>query len=319
MKTIRFAAAVAAMFVLLLPAAGPVFAAAEGSGTFKKDKAIEIPFGVPVDEAWAINPANYTVYERTDPDIKIPVAGVSLDQRKTTATLSFKDPLNTAEESEYFVDAKDVTSAGKVIGSRSFLIKKSQAQVLFTIILSAMLINNFVFTKYLGLCIFFGVSQKKETAVGMGITFTLVMTLTAIFCWLLYNYVLAVLHLSFLKIIVFIGTTAIFVQFVDTILRKVNPYLFKKLGVYLVLIVTNCIILAVPLMQTDRGYGFLQSISLGVGAGVGFAIALFLMACVREKLEVCRVPPTFAGLPIAFVVTGLFALAFLGFSGLSIF
>jgi len=318
MKTIRFFAAVAAMLVLLLPAAGPTFAAAaEGAGAFKKDKAIEIPFGVPVDEAWAKNPANYAVYEKPDPDIKIPVETVSLDARKTTATLGFKDPLNTA--AEYVVDAKDVTSAGKVIGSRSFLIKKSQAQVLFTIILGAMLINNFVFTKYLGLCIFFGVSQKKETAIGMGITFTLVMTLTAIFAWLLYNWVLKPLHLDFLKIIVFIGTTAIFVQFADTILRKVNPYLFKKLGVYLVLIVTNCIILAVPLIQTDSGYGPLQSISLGVGAGVGFAIALFLMACVREKLEVCRVPPTFAGLPIAFIVTGLFALAFLGFSGLSIF
>ena len=145
------------------------------------------------------------------------------------------------------------------------------------------------------------------------------MTLTAIFCWFLYNHVLEVLHLDFLKIIVFIGTTAIFVQFVDTILRKVNPYLFKKLGVFLVLIVTNCIILAVPLIQTDSGYGLASSTSLGLGAGVGFAIALFLMACVRERLEVCRVPPTFAGLPIAFIVTGLFALAFLGFSGLTIF
>jgi len=210
-------------------------------------------------------------------------------------------------------------SGGKVIGSRVYMVKKSQAQMLMAIILGAMLINNFVFTKYLGLCIFFGVSQKKETAVGMGITFTIVMVLTAVFAWLLYTYVLQVLHLDFLKIIVFIGTTAIFVQFMDTILRKVNPYLFKKLGVYLVLIVTNCIILAVPLINADSGHGPFESISLGVGAGIGFAIALFLMACVREKLEVCRVPPTFAGLPIAFIVTGLFALAFLGFSGLAIF
>jgi electron transport complex protein RnfA len=182
-----------------------------------------------------------------------------------------------------------------------------------------MLINNFVFTKYLGLCIFFGVSQKKETAIGMGITFTIVMVLSAIMCWALYVYVLAPYNLGFLKIIVFIGTTAIFVQAVDTILRKVNPYLFKKLGVFLVLIVTNCIVLAVPLINADSGYGPSESGFLGLGAGVGFAIALFLMACVREKLEVCNVPPTFRGLPIAFVVTGLFALAFLGFSGLSIF
>jgi len=287
------------------------------SGSFKKDTAIEISFGVPVDEPWAKDPAHYTVFEKSDPDIRIPVESTTLSPSKTAATLAFKEPLNTA--AEYIVEVKDVTSGGKVIGSRVYMVKKSQAQMLMAIILGAMLINNFVFTKYLGLCIFFGVSQKKETAVGMGITFTIVMVLTAVFAWLLYTYVLQVLHLDFLKIIVFIGTTAIFVQFMDTILRKVNPYLFKKLGVYLVLIVTNCIILAVPLINADSGHGPFESISLGVGAGIGFAIALFLMACVREKLEVCRVPPTFAGLPIAFIVTGLFALAFLGFSGLAIF
>ncbi|MDQ7783192.1 MAG: Rnf-Nqr domain containing protein [Desulfomonilaceae bacterium] len=317
MKIIRFLAAAGTVLALLVIAACPIFAATEGSGDFKNDKGIEIPFGVPVDESWAKDPANYNVYEKPDPDIRIPVDSISLDARRTTATLNFKDPLNTG--AEYIVDATDITSDGKVIGSRSFLVKKGEVQILLAIILGAMLINNFVFTKYLGLCIFFGVSQKKETAIGMGITFTLVMTLAAFFCWFLYNYVLEVLHLDFLKIIVFIGTTAIFVQFVDTILRKVNPYLFKTLGVYLVLIVTNCIVLAVPLIQTDSGYGPFESVSLGAGAGVGFAIALFLMACVREKLDVCRVPPTFVGLPIAFIVTGMFALAFLGFSGLSIF
>ena len=317
MKKLGYIASVGAVLALLLMISSPVFATEDGSGSFKKDQEIEISFGVPVDEAWAKDTANYTVYEKPDPDIKIPVASVTLTDRNTAAVLTFKDALNTA--AQYVVKAKDVMSDGKKIGSRTFLVEKSQAQVLLGIILAAMLINNFVFTKYLGLCIFFGVSQKKETAIGMGITFTLVMTLTSIFCWFLYNYVLEVLHLDFLKIIVFIGTTAIFVQFVDTILRKVNPYLFKKLGVYLVLIVTNCIILAVPLIQTDSGYGPFKSASLGVGAGVGFAIALFLMACVREKLELCRVPPCYAGLPIAFIVTGLFALAFLGFSGLSIF
>lgn len=301
----------------MLIAAPVAIAQDAGSGSFKKDTAIEISFGVPVDELWAKDPAHYTVFEKSDPDIRIPVESITLSPSKTAATLAFKEPLNTA--AEYIVEVKDVTSGGKVIGSRVYMVKKSRAQMLMAIILGAMLINNFVFTKYLGLCIFFGVSQKKETAIGMGITFTIVMVLTAVFAWLLYTYVLQVLHLDFLKIIVFIGTTAIFVQFMDTILRKVNPYLFKRLGVYLVLIVTNCIILAVPLINADSGHGPFESISLGVGAGIGFAIALFLMACVREKLEVCRVPPTFAGLPIAFIVTGLFALAFLGFSGLSIF
>ena len=223
------------------------------------------------------------------------------------------------QSGEYLVEVKDVTSGGKVLGSGVFSVRKSQVSILLGIIIGAMLINNFVFTNYLGLCIFFGESQRKETAVGMGITFTIVMTLTAIFCWALYTYLLNPYHLDFLKIIVFIGTTAIFVQAVDTILRKINPYMFKKLGVYLVLIVTNCIILAVPLINADSKYGPFESTALGLGAGVGFAIALFLMACVREKLDVCRVPPTFTGLPIAFVVAGLFALAFLGFSGLSIF
>lgn len=288
-----------------------------GSGSFKKDKEMEVPFGVPVDESWAKNTANYTVYEKPDPDIRIPVESVTLDAKKTTATLKFKETLNTS--SEYIVDAKDITSEGKVLGSRDFTIKKSQTQVLFGIFLGAAIISNFVFTKYLGLCIFFGVSQKKDTAVGMGITFTVVMVLSAVICWAFYTFVLQALHLGFLKIIVFIGTVAIFVQAADTILRKVNPFLFKKLGVYLVLITTNCIILAVPLINADSAYGPFSSFTEGLGAGLGFALALFLMSCVRERLEVCRVPPTFTGLPIAFIVAGLFALAFLGFSGLAIF
>ncbi|MCX5862438.1 MAG: NADH-quinone reductase [Deltaproteobacteria bacterium] len=303
--------------ILLMGVVGSATADTVGAGSFKKDKGMEISFGVPVDKNWAENLSNFLVYEKPDPDIRIPIHSVVLDTRRVAATLTFKDSLNTS--AEYVVEAKDVTSDGKILGSHQFLVKKGQAQVLFAILLGAMLINNFVFTKYLGLCIFFGVSQKKETAIGMGITFTIVIVLSATMCWALYSYVLQALHLDFLKIIVFIGTVAIFVQAVDTILRKVNPYLFKKLGVYLVLIVTNCIILAVPLINADSGHGPFSSLTLGLGAGIGFALALFLMSCVREKLEVCRVPPTFHGLPIAFIVTGLFALAFLGFSGLSIF
>lgn len=317
MRITRLLFVACAFVAVLLMTASPILAESAGSGSFNKDKEIEVSFGVPVDEAWGTKPANYSVYEKPDPDIRIAPESVTLDPRKTTAMLKFKEPLNTA--SEYIVEAKDVTSGGKVMGSREFTVKKSQGQVLFSLLLGAMLISNFVFTKYLGLCIFFGVSQKKETAIGMGMTFTAVMVLSAIMCWGLYVYVLNVLHLNFLKIIVFIGVVAIFVQAMDTILRKVNPYLFKKLGVYLVLITTNCIILAVPLENADKGFDFFGSLTYGLGAGVGFAIALFLMASVREKLELARVPATFKGLPIAFVVTGLFALAFLGFSGLAIF
>lgn len=317
MRMLPYAAKIAVVVAVLALMVSPAVADFAQKGSFKKDKSIELFFGAPLDEAWAKDTSNYSAFEKPDPDIKMKPESVELDSRRTTATITFGEPLN--QSAEYVVEVKDVMSGGKSLGSGTFLVKKSQASILIGIIIGAMLINNFVFTKYLGLCIFFGVSQKKETAVGMGITFVIVMFLAAIFCWALYTFVLQTLHLDFLKIIVFIGTTAIFVQAVDTILRKINPYLFKKLGVYLVLIVTNCIILAVPLINADSSYGPFESASLGLGAGVGFAIALFLMACVREKLELCRVPPTFVGLPIAFVVAGLFALAFLGFSGLSIF
>jgi electron transport complex protein RnfA len=317
MKSPRILKRIGLLIALIVLAASPAMADFVKQGSFKDDTAITVFFGVPVDEKWAEDKSNFTVFEKPDPDIRMAIESITLDSRRTSATLKFKEPLNLS--SEYVVEAKDVMSDGKVLGSGTFFVKKSQTSVLLGIIIGAMLINNFVFTKYLGLCIFFGVSQKKETAIGMGITFTIVMILSAIMCWALYKYVLEAFHLDFLKIIVFIGTVAIFVQAVDTMLRKINPYLFKKLGVFLVLIVTNCIILAVPLINADSAYGPFESAGLGIGAGVGFAIALFLMACVRERLEVCRVPPSFVGLPIAFVVAGLFALAFLGFSGLSIF
>jgi len=317
MKSPRTSAIIWIVAALLMMVASQAAADFKKEGSFNKDSEIKLYFGVPVDESWAADKSNFTVFEKPDPDIRMPVESVTLSPKRLTATLKFKEPLNLS--AEYVVEVKSVTSGGKDIGSGAFFVKKSKVSILLGIILGAMLINNFVFTKYLGLCIFFGVSQKKETAIGMGITFTIVMSLSAIMCWAFYVFVLSALHLDFLKIIVFIGTVAIFVQAVDTVLRKINPYLFKKLGVFLVLIVTNCIILAVPLINADSGYGPFESLSLGAGAGVGFAIALFLMACVREKLEVCRVPPTFVGLPIAFIVTGLFALAFLGFSGLSIF
>jgi Na+-translocating ferredoxin:NAD+ oxidoreductase subunit A len=317
MKISKFIITASLSLMMVLSALLPVMADTLGHGSFEKDKGITISFGIPVDEAWAKNTSNFDVYEKPDPDIKIAVDSVELDPRRISATLRFKETLNLA--AEYIVDAKDIASDGKIVGTRQFAVKKSETQVLFGLLLGAMLISNFVFTKYLGLCIFFGVSQKKDTAVGMGITFTTVIILSSIMCWALYTFVLQPYNLTFLRIIVFIGTVAIFVQAVDTMLRKVNPYLFKRLGVYLVLITTNCIILAVPLENSDGGHGPIASFTYALGAGVGFAIALFLMACVREKLEVSRVPPVFQGLPIAFVVAGLFALAFLGFSGLAIF
>lgn len=187
---------------------------------------------------------------------------------------------------------------------------------LFQLVVSASLINNFVFTRFLGLCIFFGVSKKMETAVGMSITFTAVMMVSAALSWVVYNYMMVPLDITFLKIIVFIGIIAGLVQASDTVMRKVAPGLYYKLGIYLALISTNCIILAVPLINAGEHYSFIQSLAFGLGSGIGFALALVIMASIREKLELAEVPASFQGLPMAFVITGLIALAFTGFSGL---
>ena len=187
---------------------------------------------------------------------------------------------------------------------------------LFELFIAASLINNFVFTRYLGLCIFFGVTKKMETAIGMSITFTAVMVISAALSWVIYKTIMIPLNLTFLKIVIFIGIVAGFVQAADTIMRKVSPGLYYKLGIYLALITTNCIILAVPLLNADEGYSFIQSLSFGLGSGIGFALALIIMASISEKLELAEIPKSFQGLPISFIVTGLIALAFLGFSGL---
>ncbi|MFO0751986.1 MAG: Rnf-Nqr domain containing protein [Thermodesulfovibrionales bacterium] len=187
---------------------------------------------------------------------------------------------------------------------------------LFQLVVSASLINNFVFTRFLGLCIFFGVSKKMETAVGMSVTFTAVMMISAALSWFIFNYVMVPLDITFLKIIVFIGVIAGLVQASDTIMRKVAPGLYYKLGIYLALISTNCIILAVPLINAGEHYSFIESLAFGLGSGIGFALALVIMASIREKVEMADVPAPFKGLPMAFVVTGLIALAFTGFSGL---
>jgi len=187
---------------------------------------------------------------------------------------------------------------------------------LFELIVSASLINNFVFTRFLGLCIFFGVSKKMETAVGMSITFTAVMMISAAVSWVVFTKVLVPLEITFLEIIVFIGIIAGLVQASDTIMRKTAPGLYYKLGIYLALISTNCIILAVPLVNAGEKYSFIESLAFGFGSGLGFALALIIMASIRERLELAEVPAPFKGLPMAFVITGLIALAFTGFSGL---
>ena len=284
---------------------------------FKGKHDIIITFAAPVEEHWAENKDNYRVFEEPDPDIKLEINHVTLTKDSKKVTLHFDEELN--QNQPHVIIIKNIRSQGKTLGSAIVKVKKLYLGLLFSIFIGAMLIHNFVFTKYLGLCVFFGTSQKKSTAVGMGITFTIVMVASAMMSWFLYQFVLKPYHLDYLQIIVFIGLVSLSVQAVDTILRKINPALFKAFGVYLVLVIANCIILAVPLILADNEYNAVESLMLALGAGLGFLVALFLMSSVRERLELANVPPTFRGLPIAFIVAGLFALAFLGFSGMSIF
>ena len=284
---------------------------------FKDTNKIVIEFAGPVDEAWAKNRSSYTACEKPDPDIRLKIIDVSLSADKKKATLVFAEDLN--KNQPHVVTATQISSEGKSLGTAILNVKKFYLGYLFSILIGAMIINNFVFTKYLGLCVFFGVSQKKSTAVGMGITFTLVIVVSAMMSWFIYQFVLQPYRLDFLQIVVFIGLVSLSVQAVDTVLRKVNPLLFKAFGVYLVLVIANCIIIAVPLILADNAYNAWESLMLSLGAGLGFLIALFLMSSVRERLELANVPPTYRGLPIAFVLAGLFALSFLGFSGMSIF
>jgi len=285
--------------------------------TFKGTHNIVITFAAPVDEAWARDISNYKVYEEPDPDILLKIAKAIPGRNRKTVTLHFEEELN--QDRPHVLNVADIISEGRSLGTEILKVKKLYLGFLFSILIGAMLINNFVFTKYLGLCVFFGTSQKKSTAVGMGVTFTIVIVASAMMSWLLYQFVLKPFQLDYLQIIVFIGLVSLSVQAVDTILRKINPALFKAFGVYLVLVIANCIILAVPLMLADNEYNAWESLMLALGAGLGFLVSLFLMSSVRERLELANVPPTYRGLPIAFVVAGLFALAFLGFSGMSIF
>ena len=185
-----------------------------------------------------------------------------------------------------------------------------------TLFVSAVVINNFVLTKFLGLCIFFGISKNLSASAGMGVAVTAVMTMSSILAWIVYNFVLAPLGLTFLTTIVFVILTASFVQLLELIIKKQAPTLYNMWGIYLLLIATNCIVLAVPLLNVENHYTFLQSIVFSIGSGLGFALAIILMASIREKLAYADVPKPLQGLGVAFIVAGMLGLAFLGFSGM---
>ncbi len=221
--------------------------------------------------------------------------------------------LITVQESLSASDHVIITSKTENLG---WYAAPSLTATLITVIIGSALINNFVFSRYLGLCVFFGVSKKKDTAIGMGVTFTIIGLLSGFLCWALHQFTLAPLNLDFLQIIAFIGIVASLVQAADTILKKIQPVLHRKFGIYLVLITSNCIILAIPLLNASNDASFSEAMALALGSSLGFALALFLMSCARERIELAPIPKVFQGLPIAFIVAGLFALSFLGFSGL---
>lgn len=185
-----------------------------------------------------------------------------------------------------------------------------------TLFLSAAVVNNFVLSRFLGLCIFFGVSKKLDASVGMGMAVTSVITLSSMLAWVVYNFVLVPLNLVFLKTIVFVLLVASFVQLLEMVIKKFAPVLYGMWGIYLLLIATNCVVLGVPLINAESGFTFGQSIVNALGSGAGFALAIILMASLREKLECARVPESLQGLGIAFILGGMLALAFLGFSGM---
>jgi electron transport complex, RnfABCDGE type, A subunit len=182
--------------------------------------------------------------------------------------------------------------------------------------LSAAIVNNFVLTRFLGLCIFFGVSKRLNASVGMGMAVTSVITLSSILAWVVYTFVLLPLNLVFLKTVVFVLLIASFVQLLEMIIKKQAPTLYGMWGIYLLLIATNCVVLGVPLLNAESNYTLGKSVVNALGSGAGFALAIILMASLREKLEYADVPKPLQGMGIAFIVAGMLALAFLGFSGM---
>ncbi|MGD8782176.1 MAG: electron transport complex subunit RsxA [Ignavibacteria bacterium] len=187
---------------------------------------------------------------------------------------------------------------------------------LFLIFFSAVIVNNFVLSYFLGICPFIGVSNKISSAFSMGLATTFVMTITSIVTWLIYHMILVPFQLEFLEYVSFILVIASLVQFVEMFIKKVSQPLYRALGIFLPLITTNCAILGLALFIVLREYSFIQGLVYGVGAGAGFTLAITIMAGIREELDLADIPKAFQGVPITLIVAGILALAFMGFSGL---
>jgi electron transport complex protein RnfA len=186
---------------------------------------------------------------------------------------------------------------------------------LWSIFINASLINNFVLAYFLGICPFLGVSGKLSTASRMGLSVTFVMLVASV-CAYGINLLLALLNAPYLQLISYVIVIASTVQLVEMFIKKVSPTLFRTLGIFLPLITTNCAILGLALFQTNRGYGFMQSIVFALGAGLGFTLALILMAGIREKLELAEVPNIAQGTAVSLIIAGILSLTFMGFAGL---
>ncbi len=187
---------------------------------------------------------------------------------------------------------------------------------LAVILVSTVLVNNFVLVKFLGLCPFMGVSRKLETATGMSLATTFVLTLSSVCSYLANEYLLAPLGLEYLRTIAFILVIAVVVQFTEMVVHKTSPLLYQVLGIFLPLITTNCAVLGVALLNVQEKHGFLESAVYGFGAATGFSLVMILFAAMRERIAVADVPEAFKGSAIALVTAGLMSLAFMGFSGL---
>lgn len=189
---------------------------------------------------------------------------------------------------------------------------------LFAILIGAMLVENFVLSKFLGICPFLGVSKKTSTALGMSGAVVFVLVLSQAVTWLANEYLLEPNKLEYLQTITFILVIAALVQFVETVLKKLMPSLYKALGVYLPLITTNCAVLGSALIFVERDYTFVESVVFGFAAGLGFTLALILFSGIRERLETADIPEAFKGMPITLIAASLVSVTFIGFAGLII-
>jgi len=189
-------------------------------------------------------------------------------------------------------------------------------QELLLILVGTALVNNVVLVKFLGLCPFMGVSNKVDTALGMGLATTFVLTLASVSGWALETYVLIPLHIEFLRILSFILVIAAVVQLTEMMIKKTSPALYQVLGIFLPLITTNCAVLGVALLNIQEQHAFLESLLYGFGSALGFTLVMVLFAGLRERLALADVPSPFVGAPIAFITAGLLSLAFMGFAGL---